>query len=330
MTPENQKILNDFLNFKDARYVCTFLNKRLSEINQIISEPEYFHFEIPKKKGGMRKISAPSKDLKKIQTILNHPLQVLYNTIKPNESMGFIKSFNDSDIKPNIIENARKHVAKREILNIDLKDFFNSITTTQVYQLFRSDIFKFNDNIAKALAFIMTNDNQLPTGAPTSPTLSNFICIKLDKELARFCLKNNLNYSRYADDLTFSSDNFISDNLRTEIFQIIRSHKFEINQKKVFKKTNHAKQTVTGIIVNEKLNIDRKYLKKVRAMLHDAQLNGIKDAANKHYNEEFYNEFNPSRFYNKLNGQINFIGQVRGKEDAIYQKFKKQLKNLEK
>ena len=107
---------------------------------------------------------------------------------------------------------------------------------------------------------------------------------------------------------------------------IIAQHDFRVNEKKLRKRANNKKQTVTGLVVNKKVNVDRKLIKKVRAMLFDLRLNGIKAAAQKHYDSiEFVSDKNCDAFLFKLKGYINFIGQVRGKEDAIYSRFNQQI-----
>jgi len=208
-------------------------------------------------------------------------------------------------------------------LNIDLKDFFSSISAKRIKTLFSSSYFNYNEQIAIALTLLTTYQATLPTGAPTSPVLSNFVCLELDANLRTFCQKNALLYTRYADDLTFSSDTLISQNTIQNIIQLINKNGFEINEKKLRLQSSNRKQTVTGLTVNEKVNVDRKLLKKIRAMLHDWTTNGIVAATKRHYNlNDGITYKDTERFINRLKGYINFVGQVRGKKDAVYLRLK--------
>ena len=161
-----------------------------------------------------------------------------------------------------------------------------------------------------------------------SAVISNFICYQLDADLKTFSQNNELAFTRYADDLTFSSNTAISKDTILEIIQLIRQNNFEVNPQKLRLKTNNRKQTVTGLTVNEKVNVDRKLLKKIRAMLHDLTQNGVQQAVKKHFNTNYVDEKNTAKFIYRLEGYINFVGQVRGKTDSLYIKQKAALNNV--
>ncbi|HUH73534.1 MAG TPA: reverse transcriptase family protein [Chitinophagales bacterium] len=310
------------LSIRKSVDLCKLLDTDFFSIEEQINQPTYYQYYIPKKKGGKREILAPEFNLKLIQRCLNDFLQSYYLCIKPKEVYGFIIRPDYIDTRCNIVENARKHVGKKQVLNIDLKDFFPSITAKRVRDLFVSPYFNFNENIAIALTLLTTYQGKLPTGAPTSPVISNFICIQLDSDLRAFCQENNLTYTRYADDLTFSSDLPISSDQTLDIINIIRKNHFGINDKKLRLKSPKSRQIVTGLTVNEKVNVDRKLLKKVRAMLHDFGINGLELASQRHFkNPKKYQDYKILFIY-RLQGYINFIGQVRGKSDPIYIKYK--------
>lgn len=190
-------------------------------------------------------------------------------------------------------------------------------------EVFTSECFNFNDSVATALTLLTTYEGKLPIGAPTSPVISNFICLKLDHDLKEFCDTNDLSFSRYADDLTFSADTLISNDTVLDIINLIKRNNFHINEKKLRLKSSNRKQTVTGLTVNEKVNVDRKLLKKIRAMLHDMTTNGIDYATNRHFKWSVKIETkHKAKFINRLEGYINFVGQVRGKNDKLYYKQK--------
>lgn len=290
---------------------------------ELINNSTYKQFTIKKKKGGERQIFEPEKKLKAIQKRLNYFLQAYYLWIKPSEVHGFVVHPHYLGTYCNIVENAKAHTGKKFVLNIDLKDFFPSITAKQVKNIFTSRYFKFNKLLANALTLLTTYEGKLPIGAPTSPVISNFICHQLDSDLINFCKDNKMIFTRYADDLTFSSNTAISNDNTLDIINLIKKNNFEINEKKLRLKTSNRRQTVTGLTVNEKVNVDRKLLKKIRAMLHDLTTNGIDIATQRHFNinGEIDTKFKEI-FINRLKGYINFVGQVRGKTDSLYFRFK--------
>lgn len=316
------------LSVESSIELCSILHTSFMKLENVINHPVYLHYLIQKKKGGTREIFAPEYHLKMIQRHLNDLLQSYYLWIKPSEVYGFIIKPSYIETPCNIVENARIHVGKKQILNIDLKDFFPSISARQVMNLFTSPYFNFNNTIATALTLLTTYKGKLPTGAPTSPVISNFICLRLDSDLKVFCQENNLTYTRYADDLTFSSDLPISSDQTLDIINVIRKNHFGINDKKLRLVTPKSRQTVTGLTVNEKVNVDRKLLKKIRAMLHDLSKNGIDKATQNHFKTEKITLKQYQLFIHRLRGYIDFVGQVRGKEDVLYMRYKYELDEM--
>jgi|GEM_PF-1102053 len=311
-----------FLSLENPIELCQFFKTPIFQLEEIINQPNYSYYTINKKRGGMRHIFAPEKQLKKIQRRLNYFLQTYYLWIKPEEAHGFVINPRQTSeqIRCNIVANAKVHIGKKHILNIDLKDFFSSISAARIKKLFTSSVFNFSEQMAIALTLLTTYEGKMPTGAPTSPVLSNFICLELDADLRSFCQENNLQFTRYADDLTFSSNEKISDKIILQIKDLICRNGFNINKKKLHLKSSHRKQTVTGLVVNEKVNVDRKRLKNIRAMLHDLTKNGLEAATQRHFNlRSLSDEKQRQLFINRLKGYINFVGQVRGHDDIIYQ-----------
>ncbi len=300
------------------------LEKNVLGLQSLINQPTYISFKIPKKKGGTRTISAPDGQLKDVQKKLNYYLQAYYLCVKPKESHGFVIHPKSMHLSCNIVENARIHTQKKYVLNIDLKDFFPGISSFQVKELFMSPLFEYSEHMATALALLTTYEGKLPIGAPTSPVISNFICKQLDADLIDFAATNSLAYSRYADDLTFSSNSKIEQESILGIRELIEQNKFKVNEKKFRLQMSNRKQTVTGITVNEKINVDRKLLKKVRAMLHEWSTKGLLKATIAHF---AYSDASldiqrlQDRFMNRLKGYIDFVGQVRGKNDLVYKRY---------
>jgi len=318
--------VSQFLYLKNTFELSELLNVQFDSFVFIIENASYREFNIPKAKGGKRTIEAPSEHLLIIQKRLNKYLQAVYYKIKPNEAYGFIQSIKDEPHTHSIVTNAQHHTNKKYVLNIDLKDFFHSISATKVRALFQSYPFNFSEDLATCIALICCWNSRLPMGAPTSPVVSNLICLGLDKELIAITKKYNLVYTRYADDLTFSFDSIITDKAIAEIKNAIAENKFTINQRKFRLQSKYRQQTVTGIKVNTKPNVDRRYIRNIRAILHDIKLNGLASATIKHFKMYEVDEKLMHSFLEKLNGKINFVGQVRGKDDLIYNILRQKLK----
>jgi len=295
--------------------------EHISIIKEIVSKSQYSVFYLPKKSGGFRTIKAPDDNLKLLQTRLNFILNLVFEP-SPN-AHGFI--FNK-----NIITNSELHVKQNYILNIDIKDFFPSIKKDRISKLFRSKPYNLSENFVELIADICCFQNSLPQGAPTSPTLTNMICIKLDEKMKDLSSKYICNYSRYADDITFSGmDKAVPDNLLSEIENIISSEGFVINKKKVRINKHSQRQEVTGLIVNEKVNINRKYIRNIRAILHSWKTKGIKEAASLYgFKYSRFRMIGIPDFRTSLKGKIEFIGMVRGKDDYIYNKYNSEYLEL--
>jgi len=320
-----ESLINKFFNLKqpgDLALLIGFQHKiHINYLMNIYNDSTYKVFYIPKKSGGFRTITAPDQNLKLIQSRLNFILNLVY---KPKASShGFV--FNK-----NIVTNANAHVGKSNVLNIDLKDFFPSINFGRTRGVFIGKPYSIPDNIATIIANICCFDNSLPQGAPTSPVISNLICSRLDQKLIKLAKENFCFYTRYADDITFSnSKRLFPEDLTEKITNIINEEGFNVNEKKIRLQSKYKRQEVTGITVNKKLNISRKYIKNIRAILHNCRINGI-ELTTKMYNEK-YSKFRlvgiPD-FLSSLKGKIEFIGMVRGKSDEIYNKYLTEFYNL--
>ncbi len=249
----------------------------------------YKTFAIPKKSGGHREISAPISALKIIQQKLN---QVLHSIYTPKPSVhGFVHD-------RNIRTNAKVHTRRRYVLNIDLKDFFPSINFGRVRGLFMGNPYYRNAEVATVLAQICCFNNQLPQGAPTSPMVSNMICAKLDANLQQLAKRYRCTYTRYADDITFSTTQaefpkalaYLSENGKVEVGNelqgIISSNHFEINPEKVRLQTRNRRQEVTGLTVNKFPNVRRQYIRQIRGMLHAWRKYGLESTQN-HYRQKY-------------------------------------------
>lgn len=244
------------------------------ELSKYIFRADYLYkrFSIPKKSGGQRHISAPSRELKRIQKWIST------NLLK---SQPVHESCTGYRAGMSIVDNANPHVGKDFVLNADIEDFFPSITIDRVNSLFES--LGYEQKFAGYLSRLCTHDELLPQGAPTSPDLANLVCKTLDERLSEFCLQRNWSYTRYCDDITVSGDGHISRTEIDAICNIISSEGFKVNDSKLRVARKTSQQRVTGLVVNERVNLPRRERRRVRAMIHRKETTGVtsKSALNK-------------------------------------------------
>jgi len=293
----------------------------------------YNLFEIRKKNGGSRQITAPIGAIKYMQFRLSKLLAQVY---KPKAAAhGFIKN-------KSILTNAAIHLRQKCLLNIDLKDFFPTINFGRVRGLFKSQPFNFSSEVATILAQICCYNGALPQGAPTSPVISNMICNRLDKQLHKLARTSQCRYTRYADDITFSTFKsrlpakiaYLSDThqviIGKDLVQIVESNGFAINDAKTRMRSRYQSQQVTGLVVNEKLNVRREFVRKVRAMLYAWEKFGLEAAEIdffKHDHKSTLNRDN-ARFSEIVRGKIEYLGYIKGKNDPVYQLYLRKLRQL--
>lgn len=278
-------------------------HSKLTYILYVAKVDSYYKtFEIPKKSGGMRCIKAPTGDLKEIQgkladALWEHQKEIQkVNNVRANISHAFEKD-------KSIITNAKVHRNKRVVVNVDLENFFDAFHFGRVRGFFeKNKFFDFPIEVATVIAQLVCFQGSLPQGAPSSPIITNLICQIFDMRLVKLAKKYKLDYTRYADDITFSTnrrafaedwDGFYSD-LQKEILNA----GFKINEKKTRIQFRDSRQTVTGLVVNKKLSIDRRYYKMVRAM------------ANKLYTDGVFTIDGKEGRIEQLEGRFAFIDQI--------------------
>ena len=270
-------------SLRDLAHLLQFKPAKLSYMLYRLSpEAKYRTFEIPKRTGGTRTITAPSEALKVVQQQLSILLQDCLDEInrerkrKDRIAHGFKR-------QRSIVTNAKQHRHRRYVFNVDLSDFFPSINFGRVRgYLIRNNQFKLHEKLATVIAQIACHENMLPQGSPCSPVISNLIAHILDIHLVRLCARVGCTYSRYADDLTFSTNKKIfpleiarpSDNEPhrwmpgPDLEQLVARSGFAINPTKTRMQYRTARQVVTGLVVNQRINVRREYRHTVRAMVH--------------------------------------------------------------
>ena len=271
--------------------LCEALNLTVSELRRLCYQREastyshYTRFEIPKRSGGMRAMWAPLPTLKQAQHWILH--EILERLVVHGAAHGFLSG-------RSIATNAAEHRNSQLLVKLDIENFFPSISWKRVKGVFRKA--GYPEQIATLLALLCTEapreivqDNGktyyvalaercLPQGAPTSPALTNALCLRLDRRITGFADKTGWRYTRYADDLTFS---FAADNsqeadisrLLGTVKRILGEEGFNVNVKKTHVIRQHQAQQVTGLIVNgtQAPRVSRNLKRQMRAALHNLQ-----------------------------------------------------------
>ncbi|MHB0937654.1 MAG: retron St85 family RNA-directed DNA polymerase [Armatimonadota bacterium] len=230
------------------------------------TEKLYRTIEIPKKNSGKRKLSIPARSLKQAQRwILDN---ILYKISVSDYSTGFQK---DSSI----LNNALRHTNHETVLVIDIKDFFPSVKFERVFNIFY--YYGYTRELSFSLTRIVTINDELPQGSPTSPYISNIVCRKLDKRIASVATKNSVIYSRYADDLTLSGNTDIK-KLYPIINKIINDEGFSVNIKKVRLYYKNQRQLVTGLVVNnDRPRVPREIKRYLRQQIYYCNRYGVEN-----------------------------------------------------
>jgi RNA-directed DNA polymerase len=283
----------------------------------------YKVFTLQKRTGGKRVISTPITPLKIIQRKLNQVFHAVYGGRSPVH--GFIR-------KKSIVTNASRHVDRQWLLNFDLENFFPSINFGRVKGLLEGKPYLRREAVAVTLAQICCHEGSLPVGAPTSPVVANMVCAQMDAQLKRLAIDCGCRYTRYADDITFSvsrgrfppaityrdptSRKWV---IGDELSGVIRANGFTINSSKTRVLPRGYRQEVTGLVVGERVNVKRKFLRQVRAMLHATERWGVAGAA-AHFDSKYdrRQRLKKPDFLRVLRGKIEFVGSVRGRDDIIY------------
>lgn len=267
------------------------------------TENLYKSFDIPKKNGGYRQINAPQNDLKQIQkklevALYNYERQIAQeNEVNLNISHAFKKG-------KSFITNARIHRNKRIVINVDLENFFDSFHFGRIRGYFmKNRNYQLSEEVATTISQIVCFKGKLPQGAPTSPVITNMICNIFDMRLLRLAKKYKLDYTRYADDLSFSTNASSFLDVQKQFFEelsveVVRAG-FSINDKKTKIQYKDSHQEVTGIVVNKKLNVARKYYKETRAMADRLYKTG-----------EYTIDGENKGTINQLEGRFSFINQL--------------------
>lgn len=293
----------------------------------------YKSFSIPKKSGGVRTISAPTMLLKSFLTYTNRILQAFYQA--PDYVTGFVPG-------KSVVDNAERHVGMNYVFNTDLKDFFPSISKSRVWATLKHYPFKFNDIIANAIAgmccteMLIDGKKQwvLPQGSPCSPVLTNIVCRNLDRQLHELANEYNLRYSRYADDITFSSNRNVfqkGGEFQQKLETIITGQNFSINGKKTRVRNKNQRQEVTGLVVSDRVNVARKYVRDLDSLLYIWEKYGESEAYARflvHYTPKQNRHRNKPNMQSVIRGKLLYLKMVKGAESEVWRRLQRRFNML--
>jgi len=330
---------------RTVKTICQLVGKDELFLKDLLYRNNYKTYKISKRTGGFRVINAPNEPLKQIQEILAEHLLIFYRSwmmgLKSIESTwGEIKppyggyTLNFEEGKSPILTNAEVHLGKKYLLKLDIKDFYSSLCTEDIVHMFQWKLGT-DPEAAYLLTLLCTFKDEMPTGAPTSSVVSELIMHDFDY-LVSLWLKqrDGWTYSRYADDICISSDYPLDVSFITFfIGQQLEEYGLSLNEKKTKYFGPHQAKYVTGVKVNEKPNVNRRYIRNLRAILHDWEKNGSFSASERYVDQ--FSKFNYSSYEGRENlfkesvkGKINWVGQVRGMSDGVYLGLKKKYTKM--
>ncbi|MCK1574134.1 reverse transcriptase domain-containing protein [Bradyrhizobium sp. 174] len=285
----------------------------------------YSEATIPKRRGGTRTLLVPERRLKFLQRRTHLLLTQLYSPRAPVH--GFVAH-------RGAITNANAHQSRPYLLNIDLRNYFGTITRRRVLGMLQS--MGLDEAVALAVCSICMTRNQLPQGAPTSPVLSNLIAYSLDRDLMKFAKDYRFRYTRYADDISLSSyappvalfeqgvpppGKMTVEQLSASLRSVITSNGFEIAPEKIWFAGPKSRKEVTGLVVNEFTNLKRTFVRDLRAALHKVETMGGA-AAEKDFQARYKTTASLEKI---LRGRLEWIAQVRGRSFSAYRTLAKRF-----
>lgn len=269
-----------------------FSAKTLYGLSNNVSR-HYHDAYIPKSDGTMRKLSVPDLILKKVQKSILDNILAYY----PVSEYACAYTYGSS-----VQKNALPHVGKKKLLKLDIEGFFDHI----LYSTVKDVVFpkeKFSEPIRILLAMLCYHNDALPQGAPTSPAITNIIMREFDERVGAYCKNIDVCYTRYCDDMTFSGD-FDETPVIDFVKNELKAYGLFLKNRKTVVIPNTKRQVVTGVVVNEKLNLTKEYKKKVRQEMYYIKKFGLDEHL------RAIGEKDKARYVNSLKGRIAYILQT--------------------
>ena len=254
----------------------------------------YRKVKLPKKNGGFRTLSVPDEVLKSIQRQIAEVLLIHSPTSRYAKAYRFGSS---------TLRNAKHHVGKQVVLKLDILHFFDSIRYSTVKdKVFPEEIYA--EPLRILLTMLCYHKDALPQGAPSSPAITNIILYEFDEQIGQWCRERGIAYTRYCDDMTFSGDFNPAEVIRFVRLEL-KKMGFLLNEQKTQIQRPGQQQTVTGIVVNEKLSIPADYRRKLRQELYYCRKFGIQE-----HLQKIGLEIPENTYRMQLLGKVNYVLQV--------------------
>lgn len=313
-----KKAANALLTIRDVSDMSALIKIPRHQIVLSAEVPRYNIFAIKKRSGKERWIEEPLYPLRQVLDSLSYHFSSLYWLVKTEAAYGYILTVKREPKPRNILTNAQKHLGCNYLLNLDLKDFFHQISFEKTFQIFTNPPFNFEKEIAILLTRLSTFKERLPMGAATSPSLSNFATIELDKQLGDYASWSGTTYTRYVDDLTFSSPNHIGSKTEQEITSIINKFGFQVNHNKVRRYGETQTKEVTGLVLkNNQVEVPNEFKQTL-----SKEINHLQSLL------EVTSDFSKQpkwvkKYHQKVQGKLNFIRKIYGNESNFFQKVEK-------
>jgi len=308
-------------NCHDIDDISYRLKTSKNEIQLYSLHPTYYSFPVHKSNGGIREVEAPHYELKTIQRQLNYYLQALYFEHQTPVSYGYIIGAKNKKNLKTIVSNAEQHLGNRYMINADFENFFHQIKLNDVVTVFSGSMLDFNQKSAFILAKLCTYNNRLPMGAPTSPVLSNLYAIPLDNELQQWAKNRGIVFTRFVDDLTFSSDTVqINPKHLDEIVEICNKYNLQLNGHKTKFSGPGDTKIVTGLVLNKTVDIQPEFYERIHKDLK--RLKSIYEVSV--LASQVENNPLLEKFKKEVLGEVNFIGMVEGYGSPIFKNYHSQ------
>ena len=268
----------------------------------------YREARIPKTDGSERVLSVPDEALKRVQRAIADKL-LAYESISV-----YAKAYK---VGGGVRKNAVYHVGKEKLLKLDIHHFFDSIHYSTVKdKVFPSE--KYAEPIRILLSLLCYRGDALPQGAPTSPVISNIIMREFDEEIGTWCRERGISYTRYCDDMTFSGS-FDENEVTAKVVEALKPLGLLLNPKKTRCLAGDERKTVTGVVVNEKLNTTKEYRREIRQALYFCRRFGVAEHLRRKGDER-----SAHTYLQSLLGRVNYVLQITP-DNAEFKAYKQEL-----
>lgn len=302
-----------FCAVRTTEQLAALLHTPSYQLVLMAAQPVYYPFAIPKKDGTNRWIEDPYAPLKKVQRTLNVYLQSVYFFIHPDPAYGFMITVKDDPLPRNILTHAQQHLGCKWLYNADVEDFFHKISAEAIYRLLTSKPFTFDHDCARLITGLVCYQERLPMGAPTSPILSNFAALEMDRDLESLAAWAQWRYTRFADDMSFSSFEEMLPEELDKIEAVVKSHGFTFNPQKVKLMGPDDAKEVTGLRLEETVKLPPGFMPDVKKEID--RFKGILEAEPKLSVKTGW----VKKYRQQIEGALSFAAFVNGYEHPSVQ-----------